>query len=89
MDMNTQMHDYYGIVEPRLASDFVKKFIDAAPKNAYAFYYAGYWPNERKEYTPKYGTNNLNKFSKYITRTMGHMNIKILDDNDRHGNARY
>lgn len=89
MDMNAQIHDYYGIVESRPALDFVKKFIDAAPKNALAFYYAGDWPNGHKEYAPMYSTENVNKFSKYITRTMGHMYIKILDIIDRHGDASY
>ena len=89
MDMNTQMHDYYGIVESRPASDFVKKFIDAAPENVLTFYYVGNWPNRRQEYASKYGTENLNKFSKYITRTMGHVYVKILDIIDRRGSASY
>ena len=91
MDATSIIIDSHKITEPAFAADFVKKFIDAAPQNALhrtRIWEPGVWPS-RWDYSPKYGTENINKFAKYMTRTTGQLYIKMLEAIDACGDASY
>ena len=92
MDKTSTIHDNYKVFDHENAFKFIKPFIDIANKSALVHTYYAYDERLRQYYkvtVPKYNTLNINKFSKYITRTTGQIYIKMLDVIDKYGNASY
>lgn len=79
MSNEITIHDAYKVFPAVSALQFVKKFIDAAPERTHAFYY-DFDQNCVcfKKICLIYSAENINKFIKYLTRTTGHMYIKML-----------
>lgn len=82
--------DANGIFDQKLAIRFVKKYIDASPKRCLSWHMKerpdGKWGwlydedgHAIREYDPIYGTENIKKFSKYMTRTFGNLYVRMLE----------
>lgn len=71
--------DYNKVFEPALCVKFVSKFIDAASTKQYAKYYVGGYVDSWNG-TPcaKYSDANVNKFDKFLSRTLGNLYVKML-----------
>ena len=79
MDLESTIHDAYKVFEHKKAFNFIKPFIDAAPDTALEsrFEYVAGVGYHRIQLS-SYNTLNVNKFSKYITRTTGQLYVKML-----------
>lgn len=67
--------DYAKVFKPAPYVKFVSKLIDAASTNQYAKYYINSWNGNT---CAKYSDANVDKFSKFITRTLGNLYVKML-----------
>lgn len=66
--------DYNKVFEPALCIKFVSKFIDTAPTSQLARYYDGW----NAKLCAKYSDANVDKFSKFLSRTLGNLYVKML-----------
>ena len=67
--------DYTKIFKPMPYLKFVSKLIDAVPTSQYARYFVDSWKGNP---CAKYSDANVDKFSKFITRTLGNLYVKML-----------
>ena len=70
--------DHNKVFEPALCIKFVSKFIDAAPTRQLAKFYDGWYNGWNGTLCAKYSDANVDKFSKFLSRTLGNLYVKML-----------